>query len=308
VDEISETKTPKPGEWWVSGSSLIAYVVGLTLDGDPAWQQKGSRKIMSDEMKFFLACFHHEPRCTGFDWVEPPAEVCRTINVTAGDGWRWVENSEPWLKGDDCLVCDLKQPHTHNSKCWRRRVEPPKPASPDPGEGYEWVHPDDMIASGDEYQVKGGSKDWHRTSAVGIECKSINTYRRRIEPPAPVESPDDWCEITDLFPEHIPRTGIDEWKFANEDWVTEAHYHIKSKTLRDWNDIGSVYRCRRKDLPVTMTLQSVAELCTSEPKRVPVRLFMDERNNVFAVRGEWPIIVGTQIKHDAGDFYAEGQP
>jgi len=179
VDEISETKTPKPGEWWVSGSSLIAYVVGLTLDGDPAWQQKGSRKIMSDEMKFFLACFHHEPRCTGFDWVEPPAEVCRTINVTAGDGWRWVENSEPWLKGDDCLVCDLKQPHTHNSKCWRRRVEPPKPASPDPGEGYECV---------------------------------------------------------------------------------------------------------------------------------PVRLFMDERNNVFAVRGEWPIIVGTQIKHDAGGFYAEGQP
>jgi hypothetical protein len=68
---MSETKTPNAGEWWVSGSSLIAYVVGLTLDGNPAWQQKGSRQILSDEMQFFMSCFRHEPRCTGFDWVEP---------------------------------------------------------------------------------------------------------------------------------------------------------------------------------------------------------------------------------------------
>jgi len=75
--EISETKTPKPGEWWVSGD-VIAYVVGLTLDGHPAWQQKGSRLCLSDKIKFFLSCFHHEPRCTGFDWVEP-VESSKTI-------------------------------------------------------------------------------------------------------------------------------------------------------------------------------------------------------------------------------------
>ena len=78
MTEISETKTPKPGEWWVSDRGVIAYVVGLTLNGDPAWQQKGSRLCLSDKMKFFLSCFHHEPRCTGFDWVEP-VESSKTI-------------------------------------------------------------------------------------------------------------------------------------------------------------------------------------------------------------------------------------
>ena len=69
--EISYTKTPKPGEWWVSDSGLVAHVVGLTLDGEPAWQQKNSRQIWLDEIGFFLACFHYEPRCDSFDWVEP---------------------------------------------------------------------------------------------------------------------------------------------------------------------------------------------------------------------------------------------
>jgi len=66
---MSKTKTPNAGEWWVSDRGVIAYVVGLGLNGDPAWQQQGSRQILTDQMKFFLACFHHEPRCTGFDWL-----------------------------------------------------------------------------------------------------------------------------------------------------------------------------------------------------------------------------------------------
>ena len=71
---MTDTKTPKPGEWWVSDSGLVAHVVGLTLDGEPAWQQKNSRQIWLDEIGFFLACFHYEPRCDSFDWVEPEPE------------------------------------------------------------------------------------------------------------------------------------------------------------------------------------------------------------------------------------------
>ena len=78
MTEIGETKTPKAGEWWVSDRGVIAYVLGLTLNGDPAWQQKGSRLCLSDKIKFFLSCFHHEPRCTWFDWVEP-VESSKTI-------------------------------------------------------------------------------------------------------------------------------------------------------------------------------------------------------------------------------------
>ncbi len=69
MNEISETKTPKAGEWWVSDRGVIAYVVGLTIDGQPEWQQKGSRRILFDEMKYFLECYHHAPGCTGFDWL-----------------------------------------------------------------------------------------------------------------------------------------------------------------------------------------------------------------------------------------------
>ena len=79
MNEICKTKTPEAGEWWVSDRGVIAYVLGLTLNGDPAWQQKGSRLCLSDKIKFFLSCFHHQPRCTGFDWVEPPAEALARV-------------------------------------------------------------------------------------------------------------------------------------------------------------------------------------------------------------------------------------
>jgi len=249
-------------------------------------------------------------------------------------------------------------------------------------------------------------KDWHRTSAVGIKCKSINTYRRRIQPvfttidvspgenyrwlepdefveptdqvfrpdlnpmwippltragyqcgddnypvrrsiartvaapvespdsdpppfakpftnprsgmgirKDPVESPDDWCEITD--DEHVLRKYVD---FVKSEGINQP--------ITQWEGckVGHCSRwpifCRRKNLPVqnpcTRRIDTEGRDVTKENglhdesdrivKRVPVRLFLDDRNNVFAVRGEWPIVVGTQIKHDADGFYIEVQP
>jgi len=252
VDEISETKTPKPGEWWVSGSSLIAYVVGLTLDGDPAWQQKGSRQIMSDEIKFFLACFYHEPRCDSFDWTEPAAIY--------------------------------------------------------PGEGYELLPVGTVLQEGDQFE---SISKWMNTNNAGLKKLPGWTYRRKIEP---VE-PDDWCEITD--DEHVLRKYVDFVKSAG-----------KYQPITQWEGrkVGHCSRwpifCRRKNLPVqnpcTRRIDTEGRDVTKENglhdesdrivKRVPVRLFLDDRNNVFAVRGEWPIVVGTQIKHDADGFYIEVQP
>jgi len=360
---MTETKTPNAGEYWVSGSGLIAYVVGLTLDGQPAWQQKGSsRRIMSDEMKFFLSCFHHEPRCDSFEWVEPPAEVCRTINVTAGDGWRWVDNSEPWQDGDDCLICDLKQPHTHNSKCWRRRVapvEPPAEVWPKYFVGKNWSDRDAYVrvdnidaefvwvgSDGTEQVFRGNTyktiplcvaeHSWREATEAEalarvkphptMDCPHCGEFRghghqcatQAIDPATvtPIESPDDWVEITDR--DHKLRAGIDEFRNSLA-WAFVRASHGKTAGQAGFLNV----RCRRKDLPVQMTLQSVAELGTSEPaktpdvvtwggtvpetNRVPVRLFLDERNNVFAVSGEWPIVVGTQIKLDGNGFYVEGQ-
>lgn len=92
---MTETKTPKPGEFWRSDDGLIAYIVG-TLHGDPVWTQNPGVKLLSDEMKHFLSCFHHEPRCDSFEWVEPPSDVWP--KYYRGEGW---SDADAYVRFDD---------------------------------------------------------------------------------------------------------------------------------------------------------------------------------------------------------------
>lgn len=59
-----------------------------------------------------------------------PALQPKTMDVSPGEGWRWVEKDEPWQEGDDCLICDFKHAHTHNCQCWRRRIVPQPKRTP----------------------------------------------------------------------------------------------------------------------------------------------------------------------------------
>ena len=69
--EMSETKTPQPGEWWVRNrGGRIFYVVGFDPDGCPVHYNE-DLGLFTSQMRFFCKEFHHEPRCTGFGWVEP---------------------------------------------------------------------------------------------------------------------------------------------------------------------------------------------------------------------------------------------
>ena len=75
MDKMSETKTPKPGEWWLRNSGgRIFYISGFNPEG---WVVHWNEDVgfFSSKMRFFCKEFHHEPRCTGFGWVEPP-DVC----------------------------------------------------------------------------------------------------------------------------------------------------------------------------------------------------------------------------------------
>ena len=74
--KMSESKTPKPGEWWVSNSNSnfeIVFICGFDPDGDPVWLNDDGGATVS-MMCLFVSDWRHEPRCTGFDWVEPSAE------------------------------------------------------------------------------------------------------------------------------------------------------------------------------------------------------------------------------------------
>ena len=193
---MSETKTPQPGEYWVSDDGSLIRIVGVKLNGGVIYENRAGFSFQFNSM----IQWRHEPRCTGFDWVEPKLLT--------------------------------------------------------PGEGYEWVQHDDMIASGDEYQVRGGSKDWHRTSACGIVCKSADTYRRKIKP---VETPNDWVEITDR--DHKLRHGIDEVMPTDVGFVP-----VTSKAGCTLKQTGfTAARCRRRDLPAAEYNAMLKKLADQNP-------------------------------------------
>ena len=74
MDKMSETKTPKPGEWWLRNSGgRIFFISGFNPEG---WVVHWNEDVgfFSSKMRFFCKEFRHEPRCTGFGWVKPPEE------------------------------------------------------------------------------------------------------------------------------------------------------------------------------------------------------------------------------------------
>ena len=69
--EISETKTPQPGEWWVRHSGgRIFFICGFDPHGCVVFYNENVG-LYDAKMRFFCKEFRHEPRCTGFGWVEP---------------------------------------------------------------------------------------------------------------------------------------------------------------------------------------------------------------------------------------------
>ena len=303
--DMSEAKTPLPGEYWVSDDGSLIRIVGVKLNGGVIYENQAGFSFQFNSM----TNWRHEPRCTGFDWVEPPA-------IDPGEGWELLpvgtvlERDDEFLVGTQWVMTGNYGKDTVKGNTYSRKIKPVEPKLLTPGEGYEWVQQDDMIASGDEYRVKG----WHSTSAVGIKCKSINTYRRKIKP---VESPDDWVEITDR--DHKLRHGIDQ--FNTSIWCRDWSYVYDScgKTVTQAGFKSA--RCRRKDLPVLVTctcptldgVPVTGSSCpihglpscelTTAPKRVPVRLWINGDDGVV-FQSEVHVNAGDQeIKHDADGFY-----
>jgi hypothetical protein len=118
----------------------------------------------------------------------------------------------------------------------------------------------------------------------------------------PVDSPDDWVEITD--PSHMPRDGVDWFNGgSNNSWIVHEARHVRS-TLGEYQKswCGGKFRCRRKDLPAKQPAT----------KRVPVRMWVhrdsrnDDRYNVFAkISPPDHAELYTEILHDADGFYVE---
>ena len=109
---------------------------------------------------------------------------------------------------------------------------------------------------------------------TAVPGKPVATAEVKI---TPVESPDDWVEITD--PEHVLREGIDEVWYSFKTIVNEWQQVFPSAGMKLEDSQYRKARCRRRDLP---------PLPAAQPSRVPVRLWVhkdsrnDDRYNVFA--------------------------
>ena len=122
MDKMSETKTPKAGEWWLRNTGRggrIFFICGFDPDGCPVhWNEDVG--FFRSQMRFFCKDFHHEPRCTGFGWVEPPA-------IDPGEGYVpvavpgikrvpvrwWINEEDGWLfaSPDQVLASDQEILH-----------------------------------------------------------------------------------------------------------------------------------------------------------------------------------------------------
>jgi len=69
------------------------------------------------------------------------------------------------------------------------------------------------------------------------------------QPLPPVESPDDWVDITHTHRDMIPRIGIDWFEGHGNEWTLQDKDHAPYTIGRHHDMCGSHTRCRRRDLP-----------------------------------------------------------
>jgi hypothetical protein len=73
VDMSEDTKTPKPGEWWIRDDGKArAYFCGVDSHGLLVYEHSLERELQRATDNW--PNWHHEPRCDSFDWVEPEPE------------------------------------------------------------------------------------------------------------------------------------------------------------------------------------------------------------------------------------------
>ena len=130
MNEIGETKTPNAGEWWVQNDDgTIVFICGADPDGDPVYFDEGGERLHISTLRFFNQEYHHEPLCTGFDWL--PVEPA----VDPGESYEVLSEGTVLRPGDEVRHLDgTWLPTGHPGECvgsraglknlYRRKIEP----------------------------------------------------------------------------------------------------------------------------------------------------------------------------------------
>lgn len=178
----TEEKQPQPGEWWFVGKNANRILVHKpTHTGRPVIESTdGWFHHHWDFKDWHHEHWYHEPRCTGWDWVDP------------GDGYEWVtvgvvledgDESESCNGGWFTTLCVGQQVREGADKKYRRKINPVEPVAIDPGDGYELVPVGALLEKGDEgFESGKWSKVYYWGHRVG-NFMSQGVYRRKIKTP-----------------------------------------------------------------------------------------------------------------------------
>ena len=148
--EISETKTPQPGEYWVSDDGSIIRIVGTKLNGSVIYENQAGFSFQFNSM----IQWRHEPRCTGFDWVEPKL-------LTPGEGYELLPVGTVLECGDEFLIGkewvmtgNYGEDYSVLRNTYRRKIKPVE----SPNDWVEITNRDHKLRAGiDEFR---NSHEW----------------------------------------------------------------------------------------------------------------------------------------------------
>lgn len=272
---MSEQKKPQAGEWWFyNGGGIKVYIVGTASDGSCVYESKSGEPEGNDDW----SGWHHEPRCTSWNWQPEPEP--EWFDLTPFDGhvlrerdkgfggnpseWmsaRWpitttVSKAKSWgWKQFRCLLKDappeLLKPVDHAENRWRA---PQLSEEPHPDAQYwnrslqRWVRrgcPKDKYSKMESYRVPVcvmcGTKDVMQGTDRCMECTKYVIESTGCQ----VESTDDWVDITNG--NHIIRK-CDQLSDYGTQWYPPSD--MTGALGKRFVESGFArLRCRRRDLP-----------------------------------------------------------
>lgn len=263
------TKQPQAGEWWQKEDTRVC-IVGTRKNGLTVGEMQSGTLIP------FMSIhgWQHLPDCDSFEWqpeVWPQYWTTKDTDSMRDVAFIELKQDGDWVQhyrdGGESLMTVVPFQKKGRTQLTKEQAEAlvDKPQTP-------------VVCSmcGLSPVIEGtaGCKD----------CTEWALDSVRV----PVESPDDWVEITD--PGHVLRSGIDQFVVkGNEygDW--KLYQPMASSTtyrVKDFRDV----RCRRKDLPPLPS-----------PKRVPVRLYWYDGNIVGRYDHSQPTDPSFQEIHSNGE-------
>lgn len=201
-----ELKTPEAGEYWISDDGSLIRIVGVKLNGGVIYENQAGFSFQFNSM----TNWRHEPRCTGFDWTEPPA-------IDPGEGWELLPVGTVLRDGDEYLDSFGVWIETQQAdacvgdttmKTYRRKIKPVE-TWPKYYRGDNWCSIDAYVRFDDEYH----EAIW--VAADGTERvfhgERFHTIPERIEE-------NSWREVTEaealarvvVHPDDIPLESSSE--------------------------------------------------------------------------------------------------